>query len=1292
MKNYHLGINLGHDRAAALVCDGEIIVAIQQERLDRKKHSIGFLHQSPGDTKQIQLPLQAINYCLDAHNINMTDINSITANMPGEDHSPHILKHCLAPEWTGKIKRISYHHLAHAYTAYWPSGFDDALILVADASGSAESGKTESYTLYRGRDNVLTPLHEEKVTSHLASLSTLGFLYEYVTRKAQFITRLSPSLSIPEAGKLMGLAPFGTLQENWQQWIHTSPDSYTLDISPYDIFLEVAALEKRYDTGEGKAYLRPYLVDMARKIQHELEQALLHIVELAVNETGLRKLCLAGGVALNSVANYKLYRQLKLDDIFIFPAAGDAGIAAGCALWAYANNENDHRHRPLKKQPSRKQLRSAALGRTYSNTDVKAAAKKFGDRISVETLAPENVIKRCAEALAKGHIIARLGEGSEFGPRALGHRSILADPTFARMKDIINARVKFRESFRPFAPVIPATDVSEVFEQNVAAPFMLLVSDIKKKFHDVIPSVTHHDGTGRVQTVTKEDNVYLYQLCREMVKIRDGPPVVLNTSFNVAGQPIVETPEEAIETFLRADIDYLCLENIWIKKTQIPVLDYEQHLLKVESDELPHGLAPGQPAVTDLMRELDRALFFNERETCPWTKEELHALSSAGGRYKETSRLFPENPFQQAFKTQLSNNVVLILDPLGKSKLVKLSDASASKSYTLIEIKWVMAVHQNNAEQAEAIRLETQLSTLEANNKVSWAKQQLAEFNLTSFDLLPLSLDIDSQLTHSSTKTLPHFEKETFTCSNALSELRHRLINHKYSIFTICEALNIESLQNIEPTHLHYYDEYKLPQTELADLIRLFLLRGALTEARAITLFGDQLFSLLSKLGILILRGQQWASRIDLYCAEDLFIATDHRYMFLEEDKLENINNENPVMYIGMDSLGLVSTAPRSPSQNSLDLCCGSGIQALVASRYSHKVTGVDLNPRAIRFSRFNAQLNGIENVTFKSGHLYAVVKGETFDIILANPPFVPSPNENLRFRDGGKSGEAVLQQIINGANAQLSDIGKLHIVTDLVDLNSYQAKLLQWWGNEEIDTLVLHTADRDDVLFSVPHSHHPFGQSFQDYNQALKEWINNFHAANIKAVNFGYIIMHRSTKNQTGSYFTRAIHNPSTSIWSQVADYFSQRDKLAAIGSTPLYLSLTPGLRFQIEQDALNGAASITIVVPNQAYYSTYTVSEAIYRTMVSIAENQPAAKEFLQMADRRWIEDLILKGLIQLSSGEKSAQKRQTITNDKKGNLSGNIQERPEQPSPSQVLNKIEIQEQETKTTPTCLSSYMT
>ncbi len=392
MSGWHLGLNLGHDRSAALVRDGKVAVAIQQERLDRLKHSVGYLHQAAGDPTQVQLPLESIRYCLEAAGIQLADVSTISANMPGIDHSASILRRCLPPDAAAKVIDTPSHHLMHAYSAYWPSGFQDAVILVADASGSSRGGTTESYSLYQASGAIIEPLHEERVPSHLAPLSTLGFLYEFVSRKADFFTRAGATIQVPEAGKLMGLAPYGGRQANWLQWIRPRAGSYSLDISAYDVFLEVAALEKTYDDGAGKAYLRPYLVDLAWKIQHELEQALLHITGLALKRTGKRRLCLAGGVALNSVANYKLLRTLKLEDLFVFPAAGDAGIAAGCALWAYAGHEGGL-IRPVMKR--------ATLGRTYGKGVISAALEKFSGSIAVEELDPASVIEQCAQALVR---------------------------------------------------------------------------------------------------------------------------------------------------------------------------------------------------------------------------------------------------------------------------------------------------------------------------------------------------------------------------------------------------------------------------------------------------------------------------------------------------------------------------------------------------------------------------------------------------------------------------------------------------------------------------------------------------------------------------------------------------------------------------------------------------------------------------------------------------------------------------------------------------------------------------
>ncbi len=1281
---YHLGINLGHDRAAALIEDGDIRVAIQQERLDRSKHSVGMLLQSASDPHQIQPPWEAIHYCLDAAGITLAEVESITANMPGTDLAPDILERMLAPEYRAKIRTLPSHHLGHAYSAFWPSGFDQAIVLVADATGSTNAHhQTESYTLYHAHDQQLTPLHSEKVASYLTALGTLGFLYEYVARKAGFVTTVNDSISVPEAGKLMGLAAYGGPQAHWQQWIQPIENSYHLAISPYDIFLEVAALEKHYDDGKGSAYLRPYLVDLSWKIQHELEQALSHIVALAMKQTGLSKLCLAGGVALNSVANYTLYRELGLDDLFVFPAAGDAGIAAGCALWAYATQES------APKRPAK--LKSAAFGQTYTTKAIEQAVAARSDQLLLEH-PKKDLTQRCATALSQGHIVAWFQQGSEYGPRSLGHRSILADPRFARMKDVINARIKFREPFRPFAPVIPEENLSEVFAFQDTPPsataLMLMVAPIKPQYRSELPGISHEDGSGRVQTVSLESSPHLYHLCQELATLRGGPPVILNTSFNVAGQPLVETPEQAIEVFLTTDIDYLVLDGLWISKRQTPILSYAEHSQDLTVETLPQGLAPGQPDVLELMRQLDQALFFDDTEACPWSNEELQRLSRLGGRYKETSRLFPQHPFVTEFYTQFGPQCRLLLDPLGESQLVDLGEPTKTRGYSLDQVKWLLA--RLNSEKLnktpaslEQLRRSQQLSTLEQQQQLDWAQKQLQHYALLPQETHPPTLVADSPLPETSEHTFQPFADPAFIITGILSNIRQTLIHADYTEVSICRLLSIDSLQKIEPTHLHYYDHYKLPHNDLGDFIRLFLLRVALPEEHIKQLFGINEYHALVQLGLLIPRGkQQWASRIDLYCVDNLYISTDHRYLLLPEDNLE----EEPVMYIGLDSHGLVNTAPRHPVDTLLDLCTGSGVQALVASRYVGQVTGIDINPRALRFARFNAQLNNISNATFIQGNLYQPLGKQRFDIIVANPPFVASPKQALRFRDGGDNGEAVLADIITQAAAHLNTNGRLHIVTDLVDVADYQRKLQHWWKGGPTDSLVLQTADRDAMLFAVPHVHQAFGQRFHDYNSGLADWLDNLQQMPQPiAINFGYILIHcHADKTQPSSYYTRTIHNPSQPIDTQVGDYFRQRQLLNAPETQPLQLSINPHIRFRVDSDACGLTTDITLFSPTSAYYTHYQIDDTVFQALQTIATRNVSIINSAEITKQQILLDLLHKGVLSLHKANSFAASGTSIINlqaSQPTSISGDCENAP---SPSV------IQEQATATTPTCLSSY--
>lgn len=1126
-----------------------------------------------------------------------------------------------------------------------------------------------------GEDNCLFPLHSETVASHLAGLSTLGFVYEYISRKAGFVTKVGSGVEVPEAGKLMGLAPYGSRQNHWHQWIKAEPGNYSLSISAYDIFLEVAALQKKYDDGQGKAYLRPYMVDLAYKVQYELEQALQELASTALKETGYKQICLAGGVALNSVANYKLYRRLNLEDIFIFPAAGDAGIAAGCALWAYDENSQDSQ---------RHKLTRATLGRTYSREIINKALDKFSDQLLVQELEPKDVVPKTAENLAKGHIVARFSEGSEFGPRALGHRSIMVDPSFKRMKDVLNARVKFREAFRPFAPVIPQEQIATVFEQEVPSPFMLMVADIRQEYQTQLPAITHEDGTGRVQTVTAEDNPYFHAVCCKLAEINDGPPVLLNTSFNVAGQPIIETPEEAIQTFLNTNIDYLCIENLWIAKKHIPVKDYQEHLALVKDNTYPKGLPSNQPGVTELMRQLDRALFFGEKDLCPWSEEELKQLSAEGAHYKETSLMFADLPIGKTPATHLGKHAVMILNPVNGSDLVDPLATYEPLKLDYKKVSWVLAM-LSGSDKLETLRINQSLTTAQALEEMQNVERLLSQRQIDT-QLNKSKVMQDSQITGLCERTFALFEDPEFSARQSLTQLRQLLQKNDFNEQRVCSALGIEVLQKLEPTHLHYFSQYVLASNDFADLIRLFQLRCDLSESRLKELFGDRLFAVLVKLGLLIPRAGNWASRVDIFCVDGLYICTDHRFMLLPEDQI----SEQPVMYIGLDSLGLVHTAPRIKADRVLDLCSGSGIQALIASRYAKTVDAVDLQARAIRFARFNAQLNGIDNVQFHYGDLYDAVSGRKYDSILANPPFVPSPrqgDEGLSFREGGSEGEAILRRIIAESHQYLQQHGRLYVVTDLVDLSQYQQKLTTWWRGAGADMLVLHTADRDEILFAVPHCHWPYGQSFDDYNMELGDWVDNFRASNLKAVNFGYILIQKRPELAAPKYFSRCIHSPTKTIYERVESYFRQCLLQENLQLYPCRLRLEPDLQIRIERSVAESESKIELFVEDNPYFTTYSINKAILLELQYIAESRPLAKQYMHAGNKAWLQDLLGKGVLVLELMADVVCKSQQKYS---GDIILNTAKTLEQGSDDQGAN-LEVAEIATKTTPTCLSSYL-
>jgi len=672
-----------------------------------------------------------------------------------------------------------------------------------------------------------------------------------------------------------------------------------------------------------------------------------------------------------------------------------------------------------------------------------------------------------------------------------------------------------------------------------------------------------------------------------------------------------------------------------------------------------------------MMALLDRALFWGETTGCPWSETELQALSAEGARYKETSALFPEAPVP--IRSQLSDNVLLLLDPQGKSILVDLTEKQPPSTYTYEEVKLLLSMLGPDENWQEDMRLKLRLTCAEFSERLDWAEEQLRHYSIKIKPTYAQIWPLDSTLPLGSVQTLAPFADKSFLAYNALQDLRDCLMRYDYSETNICALLKVSSLQQIEPTYFHYYDRYQLPQNAIGDLIRLFLIRSSISQNKARKIFGDELFLTLAALGVLVCISRceiddEWKSQCDLFCADGLYFATDHRYIMQTEDKLD----EEPVMYVGLDSIGLVHTAPQFPANRVLDLCCGSGIQGLVASRYAKEVIGVDLNPRAIRFARFNAQLNGVRNISFVQGNLYEPVKDQSFDTILANPPFVPSPKRQIRFRDGGATGEEILEQIIKDSADHLTQEGKLFIVSDLVNVQTYESKLARWWRGNPAHKLVFCTADRDDILFAIPHSRAAFGQSFQQYNVELDQWLHNFRAAGLKAVNFGYILIYSLPTHQQGSYYLRTIHNPSSPIHEQVRNYFGQRKMLENADNSTAFLLLSDDIHFRVEKDILGENSKIELFTPNNPYFTTYQINEQVYQLLQDIQRLQPQWRFFMTPTNRSVLVDLIYKGILYLSTERPKLDRSRRVEN-------------------ITYTDKLSIVELNTKTTPTCLSAYL-
>ncbi|HEY5291170.1 MAG TPA: carbamoyltransferase [Burkholderiales bacterium] len=584
-----------HDSAAALVCDGEIVAAAQEERFSRKKHDAAF-------------PRAALAYCLEEGRCSLDDIDYVVFYDKPFLKFERLLETYLAlapsgfrsfrlamPIWLreklflkdllrGELRRFSKnyaaeerllfseHHLSHAASAFFPSPFDAAAVLTADGVG-----EWATTSVAAGRGNRLEMLKE------IHFPHSLGLLYSAFTYYTGFKVNSGEY-------KVMGLAPYGEprfAQLIYDHLIDIKPDgSFRLDLSYFDYCTGLTMTNERFHALFGGPPRKPEVdltqreMDLAASIQSVTENVMLKLARSVVAETGLRNLCLAGGVALNCVANGKILRQGIADSIWVQPAAGDAGGAVGAALGAY----HLFLDAPRSLRPDGTDgMRGSYLGPRFEQSEVERRLAAAGARF--EVLGDEELLERCADDLAQGKALGWFQGRMEFGPRALGGRSVLGDARSPTMQSVLNLKVKYRESFRPFAPSVLREDVSDWFELDQDSPYMLLVADVVERRRRTmteaeqalfgiaklnvprseIPAVTHVDGSARVQTVHRDTNPRFHALLSGF-KQKTGCPVLVNTSFNVRGEPIVGTPEDAFRCFMGTEIETLAVENCLLRK------------------------------------------------------------------------------------------------------------------------------------------------------------------------------------------------------------------------------------------------------------------------------------------------------------------------------------------------------------------------------------------------------------------------------------------------------------------------------------------------------------------------------------------------------------------------------------------------------------------------------------------------------------------------------------------------------------------------------------------------------
>ncbi|HKH84433.1 MAG TPA: carbamoyltransferase [Gemmatimonadales bacterium] len=590
--NYILGISAYyHDSAACLLRDGDIIAAAQEERFTRKKADASF-------------PRRAVDYCLSAGGIGVGDLTyvgfydkpvlkfeRILETYLGT--APHGLRSFImaGPLWikeklfTDRQLRdaldyegdilYSEHHESHAASAFFPSPYQEAAFLTMDGVGE---WATTSFGV--GRDNDI------EILSEIHWPDSLGLLYSAFTYYTGFKVNSGEY-------KVMGLAPYGEprfVDLIYRELVDLKEDgSFALNQKYFNYLNGLTMTNGAFDELFGAPPRQPETnltqreMDLARSVQVVCEEVMLRMARTVHKETGLDRLCLAGGVALNCVGNGRLLRESPFKEIWIQPAAGDAGGALGVAQLAW------HRYckQPRRVTPGKDSMKGAYLGPSFSDAEIEEYLRSVG--ATYRRLGREELLQTAARLLSEEKVLGWFNGRMEFGPRALGARSILGDPRSPRMQAQMNIKIKFREGFRPFAPSVLRERVSDYFEMNVDSPYMLLVADVKKERQIAmdqaasrlwgiqklnvprsdLPAITHIDYSARIQTVNKDTNPDYYDLIREF-ECLTGCAVLVNTSFNVRGEPIVCSPADAYRCFMRTHIDHLVLGPFLLDKVGQP--------------------------------------------------------------------------------------------------------------------------------------------------------------------------------------------------------------------------------------------------------------------------------------------------------------------------------------------------------------------------------------------------------------------------------------------------------------------------------------------------------------------------------------------------------------------------------------------------------------------------------------------------------------------------------------------------------------------------------------------------